>query len=361
VKNNIPTKEVLQIMYKKMTCQEMAKNMNVATSTIIRWLEIANIPRRGQGTHRKIWLAGKTIGSWTIIKEVKPSSLGHPRWLCRCKCGKELIKETNTLRSRPKLMCAKCRGKNNRVKGRLSNVFWRQITYGAKKRGKKIKITSNDAYGLLLSQHWKCSLSGLPLIIAETVTEHQHGGTSASLDRINPYADYELGNIQWVHKDINRIKYMMNNEDFFSLCVAVSEEKQIKSLPYLPNMISNTMWHSIEYSARCRHIKFNLTKDDAWSIYLLQGGKCALTGEPISFPHSTYTWRKFNDGTVSLDRIDNTKGYKPDNVQWIRKDINKAKGKMDHNRFKLLCRLVADKVFQSKVRLPPANHVTNNI
>ena len=41
---------------------------------------------------------------------------------------------------------------------------------------------------------------------------------TASLDRIDSKKGYIEGNIQWVHKDINRMKWAFNEDYFIKLC-----------------------------------------------------------------------------------------------------------------------------------------------
>ncbi len=56
---------------------------------------------------------------------------------------------------------------------------------------------------------------------------------------------------------------------------------------------------------------------------------CALTDLPLNF----HTKHK----NASLDRIDNTKGYTIDNIQWVHKDINWMKGTFTQDQFIELC------------------------
>ncbi len=46
--------------------------------------------------------------------------------------------------------------------------------------------------------------------------------------------------------------------------------------------------------------------------------------------------------TASLDRIDSTKGYTLDNIQWIHKDLNKMKMNFANDYFIKTCKLVAE-------------------
>ena len=49
----------------------------------------------------------------------------------------------------------------------------------------------------------------------------------------------------------------------------------------------------------------------------------------------------FDDATASLDRIDSSRGYVPENVQWVHKVINRMKGTLSDDEFKSWCRTVA--------------------
>ncbi len=103
--------------------------------------------------------------------------------------------------------------------------------------------------------------------------------------------------------------------------------------------ISGRLWAHIQHHARNSGREFTITIEEAWALYEQQGGKCALTGFDISL--RTYNrGRGPNAVSASLDRIDNTKGYVPGNVQWLHKDINWMKGRFTQSRFLALCRAV---------------------
>jgi hypothetical protein len=96
-------------------------------------------------------------------------------------------------------------------------------------------------------------------------------------------------------------------------------------------------WTRIEKSAHKRQLDFLITKDDAWNLFLKQERKCAITHLPIHFK------TKYNacDGDASLDRIDSSKGYTADNIQWVHKDINTMKQSFSQAYFIKLCKDVA--------------------
>lgn len=77
-----------------------------------------------------------------------------------------------------------------------------------------------------------------------------------------------------------------------------------------------------------------VTSDFLWNLYSIkQKRRCALTGLPLSF-----------DGTYkpSIDRIDSSKGYEIDNVQWVYSKINLMKYQFSNKRFIELCKIVAN-------------------
>lgn len=99
--------------------------------------------------------------------------------------------------------------------------------------------------------------------------------------------------------------------------------------------LSGRSWESIRRNAKNRKIPFSITVKDAWDIFQKQQGYCALSGTLLTFSEDPQ--RKRSQGTASLDRIDNTKGYVKDNVHWVHKRINQIKMDMKLSEFILWC------------------------
>lgn len=90
---------------------------------------------------------------------------------------------------------------------------------------------------------------------------------------------------------------------------------------YIPSIfISN-----VRRSAAKRDIPFDLTIEQLDLIWSLQDGKCAYTNRELSLDPST--------STASLDRIDSSKGYVADNVQFVHKSVNIMKWALPENEF----------------------------
>ena len=95
----------------------------------------------------------------------------------------------------------------------------------------------------------------------------------------------------------------------------------------------------IKHSALKRHLEYTLTKEYLWQLYLKQNKKCALTGLDIVF--KTRGKNQINP-TASLDRIDSSRGYVEDNVQWLHKDIKNIKQHYTIDTLVNYCKLIID-------------------
>ena len=101
--------------------------------------------------------------------------------------------------------------------------------------------------------------------------------------------------------------------------------------------IRSSYFYNMKRGAESRKIDFDLTIEEAWDLFQQQEERCALTGVHIGFGRVYYP----NETSASPDRIDSKKGYTPDNLQWVLKDINIMKGSFDNEYFIKLCNLVA--------------------
>lgn len=89
-------------------------------------------------------------------------------------------------------------------------------------------------------------------------------------------------------------------------------------------------YKKFQKAADNRSLEWDLSFEDFSSLFK---GKCSLTGWDIDVKHPKIT--------ASLDRIDSTKGYKKDNVQWVHTMVNMCKNKYDEKKFIEMCCAVA--------------------
>ena len=98
--------------------------------------------------------------------------------------------------------------------------------------------------------------------------------------------------------------------------------------------ISKSFFTRIKLSAEKRNYSFNLKIEDLWDLFLVQDKKCALSGRKLQFPKKIRDTDKDSDYNIpSLDRINNSKGYEIDNIQWLCFRVNYMKHVLDEQVF----------------------------
>ena len=91
---------------------------------------------------------------------------------------------------------------------------------------------------------------------------------------------------------------------------------------------------TIKRNAEIRNIEFKITIEYLWEVFITQKRKCSLSGREFNFGIIT---RDRKGKTASVDRIDSSKGYIVGNIQWVDKQINIMKNKMNEKEFLSLC------------------------
>lgn len=77
------------------------------------------------------------------------------------------------------------------------------------------KLNRSYLVELIEKQEYRCALSGMPLT-----------PDIASLDHIVPVSKggkHEVGNVAWVHEEINRMKGTLSKDEFLAMCLKVVE------------------------------------------------------------------------------------------------------------------------------------------
>jgi hypothetical protein len=168
-------------------------------------------------------LTGLQIEDWFVM-ERDPTSIGGrsgATYICRCKCGKTKTVAGQHLRERRSTKCRDCLEMSTRDGIPISSRYWESIKYNAERRDINFDITREDAYAQLLLQHNKCALTGLELVLYKGCEARSIG--TASLDRIDSTKGYVSGNIQWVHKVINKMKQDLPQDQFVVFCSYVAQ------------------------------------------------------------------------------------------------------------------------------------------
>lgn len=100
--------------------------------------------------------------------------------------------------------------------GDIPGRYWAVVKAGAASRELDFALTVADAWKLFEDQGGKCALSGRPLLFYRL--GERPSTQTASLDRKDSSRGYVPGNVQWVHKDFQRMKWAFSEEQLLSMC-----------------------------------------------------------------------------------------------------------------------------------------------
>jgi hypothetical protein len=183
-------------------------------------------------------LSGKQVGEFYVICRA-PNSIRSTMYWCECSCdrvGKYHASHINRRATIKCRTCAKDEYVNAHFKGHgdISLTYWSDLKHGAtgtknhrrSRRTLKFDISIEQGWKLYEDQDRKCSLSGLPIgfcKIGLSRPGYRIKYQTASLDRIDSTKDYILDNVQWVHKDINKMKNVFTQEEFIKYCELVTK------------------------------------------------------------------------------------------------------------------------------------------
>jgi hypothetical protein len=169
---------------------------------------------------------GEKFNRWTILKKA-PSRKYRSVYLCQCECGVEKEIYAYNLKFGKSKSCG-CWAFDHTYTGfeEISGTYWVRIKSEAKRREILFEISIEEMWKLFLAQKRKCALSDLEIKFAATTKEFIERETTASIDRIDSSKGYTSDNVQWVHKDINRMKWNLSEEYFKHLCEMVSKKNK---------------------------------------------------------------------------------------------------------------------------------------
>ena len=172
---------------------------------------------------------GNKYGKLTVISfhSYKDLKRGKDKaYLCKCECGENSVVRIRTLKNGNTKTCGKCPkpigNKHSEWEGygELSKDLWNSYKHSAKARDIEYHLSIEEAWDLFLKQNRRCALTGLPLTFPPSYKEKKN--KTASLDRIDSCGHYTIGNVQWVHRDVNKLKKNMDNDLFIEICTLVA-------------------------------------------------------------------------------------------------------------------------------------------
>lgn len=100
--------------------------------------------------------------------------------------------------------------------------------------------------------------------------------------------------------------------------------------------IPANFFYIMRKSASARNIPFKITIDDVQDLWDRSGGTCSLSGLPIKLGSKKLGW------SASVDRIDQSKPYVQDNIQFVHKHVNIMKNRFSEDWFFDVCKRVVE-------------------
>jgi hypothetical protein len=167
------------------------------------------------------YTAGSVWGRKEIISPAGHNQYHQPLYMWRCiPCGSIYGPRTGTDIARsPYSKCCPKRGMekpNYRGFQGISGHYIAKVKDSARKRGITYDVTAEQLWGVWTTQGGRCTYTGRQLT----------HGVDASLDRIDSAQGYVLGNVQWLHKNVNKIKWEMSEGDFLAICREITEHAE---------------------------------------------------------------------------------------------------------------------------------------
>lgn len=182
-------------------------------------------------TYRDADLTGQQHLGYTILGRteirVYPSGNKHHIWRVVCQCGNVFETQAQKIMTESKGGCKKCYGSKMRGSNsphwtggqNVPGYFVAKIQTKLSRKSRLIdySLTLDYLDALWNKQDGRCAYTKLELSFGNHVDE-----CTASLDRIDSSGDYIEGNVQFVHKTINKMKWDLTDMEFRNFCVLVA-------------------------------------------------------------------------------------------------------------------------------------------
>jgi len=172
---------------------------------------------------------GTVFGDYTVLDAPiqRRKSNGAILYEVVCKCGKHSWCTKQDLETGKRNRCDMC-GKIKRFGARIDNIsinFFNNYKRNALSRGIEFNVSLEYVADLYKKQNGKCALSGMPIEIKGNPWKGQNG----SLDRIDSTKGYIEGNVQWLHKTVNGMKWDLEEEKLLELVKQIYNHKQLEN------------------------------------------------------------------------------------------------------------------------------------
>lgn len=181
---------------------------------------------KGKDVTGQVVQGGRVLG--LVRVHTYPSGNKHHIWRAEClNCQNIFESQAQKIMTEGKGFCKRCYGEGQRGdksphwKGgeHVPGYFVAKVQTKLSRRSRLIdySLTLDYLDALWKKQDGRCAYTKLELSFGNNVDE-----CTASLDRIDSSGDYIEGNVQFVHKTINKMKWDLTDMEFKNFCVLVA-------------------------------------------------------------------------------------------------------------------------------------------
>ena len=167
---------------------------------------------------------GDVYKEYTVIDNTPIIKHQQTHIKVKCSCGNErLINISQLLNPNKYFKCKKCTDSFIEMDGKFRKSYINRLKLSASDRNIYFsdKLNSEYLWKLLENQNFKCALTGENLKLNNDNYNYDFTELPISLDRIDSTKSYEIGNVQWVLKQVNICKQILTNLEFIELCKKV--------------------------------------------------------------------------------------------------------------------------------------------
>jgi hypothetical protein len=202
---------------KKLPINEIVKELKLRSCGYIYYcLKVYDIPKRNRTLNMKIT---KEFLEEHYIKFRKPAKVIAREFNIRpSTLVTEALKSFNIPRINTNKIIRSKEGLHY-----VGTRYYKALIRRAIKSRIEFNISKEYIVEKFKEQNGLCALSGIKIYFTHICNKQGLVYQTASLDRIDSSKGYIVGNVQWVHKHINKMKMNLSDHDFINWCKVVTK------------------------------------------------------------------------------------------------------------------------------------------
>jgi hypothetical protein len=306
-------------------------------------------------------LIGQKIGKLTILSRRENGKIA---WNCKCDCGKDILvsqEKFNRFKKIDEIISCGCSNKKlTWIIKHKTQVPWTEEEKELLRQNAPTKTI--DELSKIIPLHSKSAIRNKQRSLGIKVTEEtklkifKNNFSKIKKTRLINLNGLRVGNLRVIRRSENIENHHQVHWDCLCDCGSIKSirgERLRKNNVRSCGCISKSrgdahrcwrgfgkiplrFFNVIKKRAEKMDKEFSITIEELDSLLIKQNNQCALTGLTIKIGNTR------EETTASVDRIDSSKGYIKDNIQFLHKDINFMKLDYNQTQFIEYCRLVAN-------------------